>query len=160
LRTFEIALTTVSKRWERHPEMGLSQCRGTHEFRYRIYPHAGEWSDSEIFQEAECLALPLEPAQAGAHKGNLPKRHSFLAVEPANLILSAVKRAEDGAGLVVRVYNPTPREVAGVIRFGRAVQSAQWVSLEEEVVETLTAGDDVAVILGPKKIGTLKVVFK
>ncbi|MCX5757571.1 MAG: hypothetical protein NTU83_03510, partial [Candidatus Hydrogenedentes bacterium] len=36
MRAFEVALTTVSKRWDRHPEMPGSQCFGAHEFRYCI----------------------------------------------------------------------------------------------------------------------------
>ncbi|MFA6243335.1 MAG: glycoside hydrolase family 38 C-terminal domain-containing protein, partial [Candidatus Hydrogenedentales bacterium] len=87
MRAYEIALTTVSKRWERHPEMELSQCPGEHEFRYFIYPHAGSWDRADVYSEVERLNVPLELAQAGPHKGDLPRRAGFLSVEPANAVV-------------------------------------------------------------------------
>jgi alpha-mannosidase len=161
MRAFEVALTTVSKRWERHPEMGLAQSPGAHEFRYAIYPHAGNWAGAEVFREAERLALPLEPAQAGAHAGDLPKSCGFLAVEPANLILSALKRSEDGAGWLLRVFNPTSRRLNGRIMFRSTVRSAQRVTLEEQLQEKLsTAGKVLRLTVGPKKIVSLRVQLR
>jgi len=96
LRAYEVSLCPVSKRWDIHPEMDLSQCPGAHEYRYAIYAHVGTWADAEVVRQADRLALPLQPAQVGPHGGDLPPRHSFAAVEPANLVLSAFKQAEDG----------------------------------------------------------------
>jgi alpha-mannosidase len=158
LRAFEIALTTVSKRWEHHPEMTLSQCPGAHEFRYAIYPHAGTWDKAEVFREAERLSLPLEPAQAGAHGGSLPKRHGFLSIEPANLVVSAVKRAEDGKGLVLRVFNPTGKPVNAVVKFDRKIRAAEEITLEELPLRKLTPrGAVLKLDVAAKKIVTLKV---
>ena len=158
LRAFEVSLTTVSERWEPHPEMLGSQVLGPHEFTYAIYPHARGWDQAEVYREAERLALPLEPAQVGAHGGELPKRHSFLSIEPTNLLLSAVKRAEDGEGLVVRVFNPTAAALEGVVTFSQGVSAAALVTLEEELVETAAShGNAVRVTVGPKKIVCLKV---
>ena len=158
MRAFQVELTTVSKRWESHPEMTLSQCFGAHEFRYRVYPHGGLWGSAEVFREAERLALPLEPAQAGAHGGDLPKRWGFLSVSPAKVILSAVKQSEDRKGFVVRIFNPTGDAIKATLTFARQVASARQVTLEETLLEALKpSGNRLAVKLGPKKIVTLKV---
>jgi alpha-mannosidase len=138
--------------------MTLSQCFGVHEFRYRIYLHGGRWEQAEVFRESERLALPLEPAQAGAHGGNLPKRWGFLSVSPAKVILSAVKQSEDGKGFVVRIFNPTGDAIKATLTFARQVTSAKQVTLEETLLEALKpSGNRLAVKLGPKKIVTLKV---
>ncbi len=162
MRAYEVSLTTVSWRWEQHPEMTLSQCPGEHQFEYRIYPHAGAWDAAEVQREAEALSTPLELAQAGPYAGKgLPPRHSFLEVAPSGLVLSALKRAEDGKGLVVRLFNPTEKEIRGKVTCGATLKSAEELSLEEKRVAVLKpAGRSVAVRVKPKKIVTLRLVTK
>ena len=160
-RAFEIALTTVSYRWDLHPEMPLSQCPGAHEFRYLIYPHAGTWAEADVYGEADELSVPLEPAQAGAHGGDLPKRLSFFGIGADALILSALKRSEDGEGLAVRVFNPSGEAVETELTFFRTVASAHAVTLAEELAGELPCcGRAVRVKAGPKKIVTVKVCFE
>lgn len=161
LRAFELALTTVSKRWERRSDMRLSQARGEHEFRFLIYPHAGRWADAEVPRLAEELALELQPAQTGGHSGALPRRHSLLDVSPPNLVLSALKLAENGRGLTVRVYNPTGKRIDGAIAFAETVKSACLVTLEELSSGNLEAdGNKIQVTAPPKKILTVQVTFE
>jgi alpha-mannosidase len=158
MRAYEMNLTTVSKRWEPHPEMDLTQCLGAHEFRYAIYPHAGTWDAAEVYREAERLTVGLEPAQVGAHGGDLPKRKSFLSIEPANLILSAAKQSEDGKSVALRVFNPTASAVNGTITLAGGVAAARLATLEEVPGETLAVSDGrVALSVGPKKIVTVLV---
>ena len=159
-RAFELALATVCDAWERHPEMGLSQSPGAHEFRYLIYPHAGAWDEAEVYREAERLSAPLELAQAGPHKGGMPKRCSFLRIEPANLVLSALKQSEDGEAMIARVFNPTAKPLEGTLKFFHRVAAAEIVTLEEEPVETLqTQGKSIRLHIGAKKILTVKLRF-
>ena len=160
MRAFEVALTTVSKRWEHHPEMERSQCLGQHEFTYAIYPHAGTWVQGEVYRQAERIAVPIQPAQAGAHGGSLPKQYSFLQIEPANVVLSALKRSEDGKGVVIRVFNPTSAQIDGTLKFGATPRTVEQIDLEEKPVSGLSAKDkSVAISLAPKKIVTVKVTF-
>lgn len=160
MRAYQVSLTTVSKRWDVRPQMGLSQCPGEHEFRYLIYPHAGSWDAADVYANVERLAAPLQPAQAGPHGGALPKRCSFLQVEPANLILSAVKQSESGEGLVIRVFNPTAHAIEGKLRFFRPLRTAHALTLEEKRGEPLTVQDDtISFPAGMKKIVTLEITF-
>ena len=160
MRAFEIALTTVSKRWEHHPEMEQSQCPGQHEFTYAVYPHAGDWATGEVYRQAERIAVPMQPAQAGAHGGTLPKEYSFVQIAPANVIMSALKRAEDGAGMVIRLFNPTSKKIEGTATFGATPKSVEQIDLEEKTVGALPlTGNTVSVSLDSKKIVTLKITF-
>ena len=161
LRAFEVALTTVSKRWERHPEMRLSQAHGAHEFRFLLYPHVGGWAAAEAPRLAEELALGLEPAQSGPHTGSLPRRHSLLEISPSNLVLSALKLAENGAGLALRVYNPTSEQIAGSVTFRERVKSARLVTLEELPAGELNCeGATIKLSVPPKKILTVQAAFE
>lgn len=160
MRAYQVNLTTVSCRWDTHPEMKLSQCPGEHTFHFRIYPHAGDYAEGSVLEEAEKHVVPLEIAQAGAHSGTLPRKQSFLSVEPANLVLSALKRAENGEGWVIRLYNPSPETIMGKIQFAQTPESAVRLSLEEIQEEALlVTGNTVSIEAGPKKIFTLRVVF-
>ena len=47
---------------------------------------------------------PLEAVATTAHAGTLPAEHSFASVSPENVVLTAVKKAEDANGLIFRVY--------------------------------------------------------
>jgi len=115
LRAFEVALTTVAWRWERHPEMKGSQSLGMHECYYMIYPHRGNWETGQVMVQADNFNVPFLPVQAGPYQGDLPKSHSFLELHPADLMISAVKKAERNEKIILRIYNPTSRLVNGKI---------------------------------------------
>jgi mannosylglycerate hydrolase len=102
----------------------------------------------------------MEPAQVGPHGGDLPKKQSFLSVEPANLILSALKRSEDGEGLVLRLFNPTEKTLSGTVKTFRRIRAAHSVTLEEEPVRKLTPkGSSLRMKVPKKKIVTLKLTL-
>lgn len=156
LRAYEINLATVSCRWETHPEMTLSQSPGHHEFSYRIFPHAGDYAEGGVLEEADALVAPLEPVQAGVSNGGQPLRQGFLKIEPEGLFLSAVKRAESGEGWVLRLFNPTEETLQGTITVPPSVQSAAQLTLAEKEMDALPLADQkVALEVQPKKIITL-----
>ena len=160
MRAFGVALCPVSMCWEELPEMKLAQAPGDHAFAYRIYPHTGDYAEGGVFAEAEAFTVPLEAAQAGPHGGDLPRKHSFLEVVPPNLVLSAFKRAEDGQGYVLRLFNPTCDTLHGTLSFATPPVSAERVTLEELPKESLPVdGGRIILEAGPKKIITVKVVF-
>lgn len=157
LRSFTIALCTVSCRWEMHPEQELSQAFGPQERRYAIYPHAGDWAQGDVFRETEIFNLPLKLAQVGSHPGELPPAHSFFTLEPSALILSAVKPAEDGQGMIVRLFNPTTETVAGMLTVGLPLAGAQENTLEElPVAELPVAHGAINLTVPAKKIMTVR----
>lgn len=161
MRAYEVNLTTVSHRWDPHPEMRLSQAQGDHEFRYLVYPHAGTWEAADLYGQVEQFAAPMEPAQAGPHGGDLPRTASFLRVHGTNVVMSALKRAEDGRGLVVRLYNPSTHKQTATIACASKIMSAEELTLEEVRVAGLTpSGKSVSVTLGKKKIVTVRLVLK
>jgi mannosylglycerate hydrolase len=56
---------------------------------------------------------------------------ALLALEPRSLVLSAVKPAEEGSGIVVRVVNPTDTAVDAVLACDFPSSSARAVRLDE-----------------------------
>lgn len=157
LRAFEISLCTVTYRWEKRADQELSQAPGRHVVQYTLVPHAGDWQ-ARMVAEAERLHCPLLVVQTDQHDGPLPTTHSFIALEPPAVELSAVKKAEDRDALLVRVYNPTDAAQSASLTCGWNVTGAQLVTLEELPVDggTLPVTDKRVVFeVGPKKIVTL-----
>ncbi len=77
---------------------------GHHHFHYALYPHAGTWKDAMTVRRGFEYNYPLTAALTTAHQGALPAEHSFASAEPENVVLTAVKKAEDAKGLIFRVY--------------------------------------------------------
>jgi mannosylglycerate hydrolase len=132
IRAFEIALCTVSYRWERLPEMQGSQAQGRHCFRYAIYPHSGKWDGGKVQQEAERFALPLLPAQSAPSPGEgWPASGGLLEVLPEDIQLSGMKKSEEGEDVILRLYNPTGRKIKATVHPCFDIARCQVVTLEE-----------------------------
>ena len=76
---------------------------GEQRFTYCLYPHGGELIASGVREQAEALAQPLLYRRAS---GRAEADYRPLGFKGAPAALSALKGAEDGAGLILRVYEP------------------------------------------------------
>ena len=106
-----------------------AQCPGRHVFEYAVVPHEGGWESA--FPEAHRFSRPMR-ATVAAGSGALPAAGSLVESKPAQLVVSAVKAAEDGRGLVVRVYNAGDRTVHGRVRLREPHRRVELVNLNEE----------------------------
>ena len=84
--------------------------QGHHHFHYALYPHAGTWKDALTVRHGYEYNYPLTAVVTTAHAGSLPAEHSFASVAPENVVLTAVKKAEDANGLIFRVYEWAGKE--------------------------------------------------
>jgi len=160
IRAYEFKQSPVIDRWDVHPEMPLAQAPGPHEWRYAIYPHGGDWAQGEVMVEAERFNLPLELGQAGPHEGALPKEMSFLRVEPAWLGLTAVKKCEERESVIMRIFNPTWKDVRARLTCFRPLKSARLTNLNEEPQQDLAPqGNSVEFVLPKKKIYTVELTL-
>ncbi|MBQ8848921.1 MAG: alpha-mannosidase [Clostridia bacterium] len=75
--------------------------QGEHSFKYRIMPFE---SIGRIERRAEELQHPLEAVIETFHKGDLPMTFCGMHLDTDNLSVTAVKKSEDGDGVVVRLY--------------------------------------------------------
>lgn len=137
------------------------QCLRDMEFTYALVPHAGDWAAAEIYAEAEALnAPPLTYQASRVEGGTWPLRRGLLSVEPANLIVSAIKRSEDRAGTyLIRVFNPTGRPIDGRVRTDLDIAAAWLTNLDEAREAELPVGpeDDVHLSVPPGKIVTIEI---
>jgi alpha-mannosidase len=76
---------------------------GEHNVTYSLYPHVGGWFEGGVLAEAEDLNRPLY--HRAVRTTNAHAR-SFLNVRGTACALAALKPAEDGSSLILRVYEP------------------------------------------------------
>ena len=77
---------------------------GVHQVVYSIYPHRGNWNVANTVRRGYELNEPLIARVTERHAGTMPKSKSFVWVSEPNVILTALKRSEDGDGIILRVY--------------------------------------------------------
>jgi alpha-mannosidase len=116
--------------------------RGRHEFTYSIYPHAGSWSDGQVVRRGQELNQPLVPRNfAEDNRGKLPPAHSFFTVKASGVIIDAVKLAEDGSGLVFRLYEANGKAETAALRFFLEPKRAAATDLLENEISPLAVKD-------------------
>ncbi|MEH7380563.1 glycoside hydrolase family 38 C-terminal domain-containing protein [Bacillus sp. JJ1533] len=89
--------------------------QGYQRFTYSLLPHKGNWETAgTVRRAAELNQRPISIIET-YHKGSLPQKDSFLSVDVENIIISAVKKAEDNDDLIVRAYETTNDATTAVI---------------------------------------------
>jgi alpha-mannosidase len=102
-------------------------------FHYALVPHLGNWQDALSFQAGLEFNNPLLVRTIEQHRGKSPKKFGLLEVSSPNVVLSALKPAQDGAGVIARVYEASGRAAKDVnIHFAGGVQGASEVNLMED----------------------------
>ncbi len=114
-----------------------AQLHGKHVFEYSILPHAADWEASG----AHILAVQhLRPMHARWNRhglGRIEGKGSMLRVESPAFQVSAIKRAEDGDGVIVRVYNTTDDEAATAVDLTPLQGEVSMVNLNEEHIASV-----------------------
>ena len=89
--------------------------QGEHLLRYRLVPHAGSWQDAGVAREAESLNVPVYFRYEMVQDGDITSVASAVTVEPDNILLSALKKAEDNDDVIVRIYESAGRETRATV---------------------------------------------
>ena len=136
--------------------------RGRQEFTYSLYPHAGGFVESQVMRAGYELNVPLRASAVKPSSGTLPSEHSFVQVDAENVLVETVKPAEDGDGLIVRLYETDGADAAACIRFafGDEPKAVQLVDMMEEGGKNLKRNKKgVQLQFAPHEIHTLRVTF-
>jgi alpha-mannosidase len=77
--------------------------QGEQEFTYALYP-ATVKDKTKIFRRGLALNTPPTIILENHHNGTLPLTLSGISVGKENILVSALKKSEDGKGYILRVY--------------------------------------------------------
>jgi mannosylglycerate hydrolase len=160
IRACRIKLAVSEEKLTELPDQGI-QCPGLQCFEFAVHIHEGGWQEACLLTAAADYAAPVRAAVTGRGQGSLPLEAGLFTLDNTVLHVSAVKQAEDGSGLVIRLFNPSEAAQSAVFRFGVSVLKAVQCGMDESekaVLETAADGQSFAVDIAPKKIATFKVI--
>jgi len=135
---------------------------GEHEFKYSLYPHIGTWNE-ETQREAYLLNDPIVIYQRKDEGGEkvASSIQSLVTTDSPNIIIETVKQAEDGNGIIVRLYESQRKRGQVRVQIGSEVGSVWMTNLLEENESALSVDQDSIILnVKPYQIVTLRVVFK
>ena len=135
--------------------------RGHHHFGYALYPHAGDWKQALTERQGYQYNYKLRAMQVEAHTGSMPVEHSYISVEPENVVLTAVKKAEDDNGLVFRVFEWAGKASNATFSIPKGATAATEINLMEKPLGSplLVNGDKVTVPIHPYEILSIRVDY-
>jgi len=128
-------------------------------FEYAVQLHDGDWRQAEMYKKAqEFHHLPI-PIQADG-KGDLPPEYSFLKISPNNLILSALKKAEDTDEVILRFFETKGEATEAKVELFKDIKKLTLVDLlEREEHELPFERSKFRLEVKPFEIVTLKLKF-
>jgi alpha-mannosidase len=91
--------------------------QGIHTFRMLLVPHKEGWRESQIVRTAEVFIAPPLPVYQGIHPGERARSASFLSVDAPNVIVTSVKKAEEGDDMIIRCVELTGKATQAVLSF-------------------------------------------
>jgi len=135
--------------------------RGHHHFTYALYPHAGDWKQALTVRHGYEYNYQLQAAQVQAHSGSLTANNAYVTITPDNVVLTALKKAEDADALIFRVYEWAGTESEVQIRVPSGATGATVTNLMEkpEGAALSLVDDSVKVPIHPYEILTVRVEY-
>jgi alpha-mannosidase len=143
-----------------HPDPDAD--RGRHRFTYSLLPHAGDWRAGQVVRRAYELNAPLVAHRTGTGvQLNAPTagaQASFLSTPTEHIVVETLKAAQDGDGLIVRLYEAHNQRGQASLVFDRPIASAVETDLlEREIGEVAVEGRELRFEVKPFEIKTLRV---
>ncbi len=99
--------------------------QGRQTFAVRLVPHHGDWREANVVRLAAELNQPPFALIETSHRGDLPPRASYADDGGGPVVVTVLKRGEDGDGYAVRAYETAGRAVmARLAVLGRTIEAS------------------------------------
>ncbi|HWB52716.1 MAG TPA: glycoside hydrolase family 38 C-terminal domain-containing protein, partial [Tepidisphaeraceae bacterium] len=109
-----------------------TQDLGRHEMVYEIADHAGDWQQGNVPWLAARLNQPLRAFVTASHPGALGREFSMLQVSNDHVTVMAMKEAESGDGIIVRLHELDGQKADDVhVKFASPIEQAREVDGQE-----------------------------
>lgn len=135
---------------------------GHHRFTYSLMPHAGALNKPLTVERAEVLNQPLKAFRTEKHKGSIGKTFSFATSDNRNVLIKALKKAEESDEYVVRVYETGGETVqTASLTFAADITGASEANGTEKTIGSADySGNRLHVSIAPYSVKTYKVRLK
>jgi alpha-mannosidase len=139
--------------------LSLVTDQGEHVIAYSLYPHRSDFGDALTARKAYEFNYPLTTFTEPTHTGSLPKGHSFLSIDPDNMIVTVLKKAEDSDSRVLRFYETSGKDSEATIHtaltFGEAFEADL---MENQGYKVTKEGSQLSLRVTKNEIKTIKII--
>jgi alpha-mannosidase len=90
--------------------------QGVQTFQMELIPHTDPWQQSGVVRTAEELITETPIVYQGIHPGTRQQSGSFLSVDAPDVVVEAVKQAENGRDIIVRSYETAGHETTATLK--------------------------------------------
>ncbi|WP_409292700.1 alpha-mannosidase [Peribacillus sp. SCS-37] len=135
-----------------YPDIRADQ--GEHLFTYSLLPHAGSWYEGNTVRQAWELNNPLTYAEGQTESVSL------FSVSAPNVIVDAVKKAEDKDALIIRLHEFAGARGKVELGSDRKIESWQEYDLMERPITEVQESKGFAFDIKPYEIKTFMVKLK
>ena len=112
-----------------HPDPSAD--RGIHSFTYSLLPHNKGFSTAEVIRPARELNTELTALEASEETPALP---SLFTINRNNFLLESIKRAEDGDGYIVRLFETEKSYTDCLLKFNRKILKIDECNMLEMLI--------------------------
>lgn len=110
---------------------------GLNRFSYGIYLHNDEAERSDVVKEAHLFNNNVVTVPESYHKGSLSQKDSFLYTNADNVIITALKRCEDGSGdLIIRLYETKGVDSTRCYIMSKLFDNGFWFDIGKHEIKT------------------------
>jgi alpha-mannosidase len=132
--------------------------QGEHLMVYSLLPHTGDWRE-EVIPAAYDLNDPVIIRRIKGTSSNESALCSLVSVSVPYVVIETIKGAEDGNGIIVRLYEDQRCRGTITLKAGFALAQAYHCNLLEENEQVLQTSDNqVQLEIAPYQIITLRLV--
>lgn len=135
--------------------------REHHQVIYSILPHIDSWKEAGVVKEAYLLNNPLQgyiPCESTEKK--LPDYYGLVDSDSRNVMIETLKKAEDGEGVILRLYEYENTRSEVLLTFAKKVKRIWECDMMENCENLLSEGQKKCqLVVEPFEIKTLMVEF-
>lgn len=129
---------------------------GSHEFTYSVYPHSGRWQEARTVEMAYDLNSPVVTALLPP--GNTGTPWSLVSVDRPNCFVEMMKKAEDGDGYILRIYENHNARTSMTVSLGfDGTQAEECDLLERPLRQVELTGRSFTDFIRPYEIKTYRI---
>jgi alpha-mannosidase len=134
---------------------------GKHTYQYSVFPYRGHWRTERVAREANCFGEGIVAFQVD--RLPTPREYETFRLDPDNLIMTALKKAEKDEALILRFYETNGEACHAKLKLPPQIRGAVLADLIEREVEGETRiamrGSRLEMDVQPFEIVTLKLLL-
>ncbi len=131
---------------------------GINTFKYAFHPHAEDWRNDTVQTALAFNVPPVAVYNADAVEGNITEG-SFVTLSEKNVVIDAIKKAQDGRGYIIRVVEEEQKRGNITLNWSFGFEKVYECNMiEEDKAEIAADGDEFEFTIKPFEVKTFRII--